>query len=187
MSPRASEEDIALVAKNEDQIRADVSIYSFDIAAMKKRVPGEDPTTAFVQAHLHLGHVITCLLSENIPNPRHLQLDRIGFSQKLQLVAALGLLAPFQLAPIKVVNAIRNKVAHKLEYLVTPEDEAKLRSSMGKHLTHDEDGTDSSLQMVLMMLAVMIDLHRQEHAFRRIMGRRAMVNARVVLDRADPQ
>lgn len=185
-SERATPEDIALVKKTDDEIKAEVSVFSFDIPALKKRVLDDDPAQAFIQAHLYLDHVITRLLSEGVPFPRHLQLDRTGFAQKLQLVAAMGLLHPRQIPPIKVVNAIRNKIAHQLDYVVTPEDETKLRSSLPKGFDNEMDGTSTSLAGVLRLLAVMIDIERQGRAFERVKRNQAMANARVVLDDTDP-
>ena len=121
-----------------------------------------------------------------MPFPRHLQLDRTGFTQKLQLVAALGLLHPVHIPPIKVVNAIRNKIAHQLDYVVKPEDETKLRSSLPKGLDKEEDGSSTSLAGMLRLLAVMLDVERQQRAFERAKRDQAMANVRVVLDETDP-
>ena len=181
-SQRATAEDIALFKKADDEIKAEVSVFSFDIPALKKRVRDDDPAQAFIQAHLYLDHVITRLLSEGVPFPRHLQLDRAGFTQKLQLVAALGLLHPVHIPPIKVVNAIRNKIAHQLDYVVKPEDEIKLRSSLPKGTDREDDGSQTSPAGLLRLLAVMIDVQRQQRAFERTKRNQAISNARVVLD-----
>ncbi len=181
-SERATAEDTALVKKTDDEIKAEVSVFSFDIPALKKRVRDDDPAQAFIQAHLYLDHVITRLLSEGVPFPRHLQLDRAGFAQKLQLVAALGLLHPVHIPAIKVVNAIRNKIAHQLDYVVKPEDETKLRSSLPKGVDKEEDGSSTSLAGMLRLLAAMIDVERQQRAFERAKRNQAMANVRVVLD-----
>lgn len=181
-SQRATPEDIALVRKTEAEIKAEVSVFSFDIPSLKKRVLDDDPAQAFIQAHLYLDHVISRLLSESVPFPRLLQLDRTGFSQKLQLVAAMGLLHPSQIAPIKVINAIRNKIAHQLDYVVKPEDETKLRSSLPKGTDREDDGSQTSVAGVLRLLTVMIDVARQQRAFERAMKDKAYANVRVVLD-----
>lgn len=179
---RATPEDIALVKKTEDEIKAEVSVFSFDIPSLKKRVRDDDPAQVFIQAHLYLDHIITRLLSESVPFPRLLQLDRTGFSQKLQLVAAMGLLHPSQIAPIKVINSIRNKIAHQLDYVVKRADETKLRSSLPKGTDREEDGTQTSVAGVLRPLTVMIDVARQQRAFERAMKNKAYANVRVVLD-----
>lgn len=181
--PKATPEDIALVRKTDDEIKAEVSVFSFDIPALKKRVQDDDPAQAFIQAHLYLDHVVTRLLSEGVPFPKHLQLDRTGFTQKLQLVAALGLLHPVHIPPIKVVNGIRNKIAHQLDYVVTHKDETKLRSSLPKGTDREDDGSQTSLAGLLRLLAVMIDVERQQRAFERAKRSQAVANARVVLDR----
>lgn len=182
-TPRATDEDRALVAKSADEIRAEVSVFSFDISALKRRVQDDDAAQAFIQAHLYLDHVVSRLLSENVPFPRQLQLDRSSFSQKLQLVAALGLLRPGHIAPIKVINSIRNKIAHQLDYSVQPSDEAKLRSTISRGVDREEDGSQTPLTELLRLITVMVDLERQERAFERVMRMRAVANARVVLDR----
>ncbi|MGH7024557.1 MAG: hypothetical protein ACREEB_13360 [Caulobacteraceae bacterium] len=178
----ATEEDIALVKRTEVEIRSGVSVISFDVGALKRRVRDDDAAQAFIHAHLYIDHVVTQMVSEAVPFPRHLQLDRAGFTQKLQLVAALGLLSPSFLAPIRVINAIRNKIAHKLDYVVTPDDETKLRSAIPKGAGRAEDGSLTPLPELLRLVTVIIDLQRQERAFERTMRRRAVANARVVLD-----
>lgn len=180
---RATPEDIALVKKAEEEIKTEVSVFSFDLRSLKKRVRDDNPAQAFIQAHLYLDHVVTRLLSESVPSPRFLQLDRTGFTQKLQLVAAMGLLHPGHIAPIKVVNSIRNKIAHQLDYVVKPDDETKLRSALGKGVDREEDGSLTSLAGVLRLLAVMIDVERQHRAFERAMKAKAFANVRVVLER----
>jgi hypothetical protein len=179
----ATPEDIALVKKPDDEIKSETSVFSFDIASLKNRVRDDDPAQAFIQTHLYLDHVVSRLLYESVPFPRHLQLDRTGFSQKLQLVAAMGLLHPMHIPPIKVVNAIRNKIAHQLDYVVKPADETKLRSSFPKGFDKEENGNLTSLAGILRLLAVIIDVERQQRAFERTKRNQAMANVRVVLDR----
>lgn len=181
-SKRATAEDLAIVKKSPEDIKAEVSVFSFDLPTLKARVREEDSAQAFIQAHLYLDHVITRMLSESVPFPNFLKLDRAGLAQKLQLVAAMGLLSPAYISPIKVVNSVRNKIAHKLEYAVTSEDEVKLRSSLPKDADKEDDGSASSLHQVLRLLVVMVDVERQQRAFERKMRQKAMANARVVLD-----
>jgi len=180
---RATAEDIALVNKSPDDIKDEVSVFSFDLRTLTKRVRDDDDALAFIQAHLYLDHVVSLMLKESVPFPRHLQLDRAGFSHKLQLIAALGLLSPGHIAPIKVVNSIRNKIAHQLDFVVKPEDVAKLRSALPKDADREDDGSVTPLPEVLRLLAVMIDIERQERAFERAMRRKHVANARVVLDK----
>jgi len=178
----ATEEDIALFKKTEDEIRADVSVLSFNVETLKKRIRDEDPAQAIIQAHLHLDHVVSQMLSEAVPFPRHLQLDRTGFNQKLQLVAAMGLLAPNLLAPIKVINSIRNRIAHKLDYSVNSADAAKLRSAVPKWLSHEDDGSSRLVQDILRFFVILIDYQRQEHVFQRRMKRKLIAKINVTLD-----
>lgn len=178
----STEEDLALVRATESDIRQGVSVFSFDIDVLKKRVRDDDCSQAFIQAHLYLDHVVTKLLSESVRFPRYLQLDRTGFAQKLQLVLALGLLPPEFVASIKVVNSIRNKIAHQLDYVVQPADDAKLRSTLPKGADLEDDGTAMKLPDLLRLLTVMADVQRQERAFENAMLRKHLANARVVLD-----
>ena len=178
--PLATPEDMALVAKTEADIKTEVEIFSFDISLMRKRIGESDPSQAFIQAHLD--HVITCMVREAVPLPRFLDLDRAAFTQKLQLASALGLISLRETAPIKVVNTIRNKIAHKLDYVVSPEDEVKLRSSLPKHTHTQDDGTETTLFRILHLLPVIIDIQRQHLAFGRAMERKSVAYARVVLD-----
>ena len=123
------------------------------------------------------------MLWEELRFPKYLQIDRMGFSQKLQIVAAIGLLSVGYLAPVKVINGIRNKIAHKLDYVVTVEDEKKLRSTLPKGVGRDEDGSPIELRELLCLITVIMDLERQERAFERKMRMKALANVRVVLDK----
>jgi hypothetical protein len=182
----ATDEDWRLSKESPDEVRAKTAQWSFSIATLKNRVSGPGQSQAVLQAHLYLDHVISRMLEENIPAPSHLPLDRTGFSQKLQLAAALALIPDYLTAPVKVVNGIRNKIAHQLEYEVSELDEAKLRSTLEKGADLDDDGTQMSFLKLLQFIVVLTDIARQERAFERLMRVRASANVRVALDKIGP-
>ena len=72
------------------------------------------PFHIVVTGHVALDRMIEICIRESLPNPVALDLERIPFSQKLALSLALGILEEASMPAYKVLNALRNRVAHDL-------------------------------------------------------------------------
>lgn len=60
--------------------------------------------------------VIEACISESVPNPDALDLERHTFFQKLTLAAALGIIENSSMPAYKKLNILRNRVAHDLGF-----------------------------------------------------------------------
>lgn len=87
-----------------------------------------------MQAHLYLDHILNDLISEELKNPNALGIDRMSFSQKLQLVDAMGLLGNATIAAIRHLNKVRNDIAHKFDFQLTDKEVKKIISTTAKFL-----------------------------------------------------
>jgi hypothetical protein len=84
----------------------------------RKHFPeSEDLSLVVLKTHLILEHHFTALIAHYCPFPQYLPDARLKFSQKLYLVQALVLM-PINddiWATLKLLNTIRNDLAHNLE------------------------------------------------------------------------
>lgn len=100
-----------------------------------------EPTSIHIAitGHTALERVLDVAIRESLPNGDPFDLDRVPFIQELALAVGLTILDTDSVPPYRVVNAMRNKVAHDL--VTTLDAEAKdlcncLSSRQRKSLTH---------------------------------------------------
>ncbi len=164
-----------------------VTEFSFQVEKMAGRINDGEPWQVVIQAHLYLDHVITATLIDALVRPDAIEPRKLAFSQKLDLVHAMGLLPSPMIHAIRYVNTLRNSIAHRLDFEVTPAEREKLRSvcpPMVRQILEEslEKKSPFALFEYLKGFVVIADMHRQHNAFRRIMERRARLNARKVLN-----
>src|SRR5271163_1968964 len=82
----------------------------------------KDTLTIIVRAHLHAEWKLNRLLEQYLPNPKALDLERMAFSRKLELVSALKLITEHTRAVLILLNKIRNRFAHDLNAEITQRD-----------------------------------------------------------------
>lgn len=167
---------------------------SFDLPTFHKRLDLGDDWQRVVQGHLFLDHVITRMLQEALLHPEKIKLDRTNFSAKVDLCAALGLLAPGREALLRKVNRLRNSLAHDLHFRIEERHAVELKSIASdpfKSLV--EHQLESYPYLTLMCccikaLVVLLDMDREfwkEHRVKKRQReddmRAAVANARRVL------
>jgi hypothetical protein len=113
--PPMSEADFELLRTPDSELRLQCRVMSFNPDKMFARV-GEAAWHNVIQAHLYLDHIVTAIITENIPKPRALKLDRISFSQKLDLISALGVVELDVISLLRAINVMRNKMAHDIDF-----------------------------------------------------------------------
>lgn len=183
-----TEEEINLLATSSEELEKRTAVMSFDIDQLVSRLKGE-PWQQMLQGHLYFDHVITLLLTEELKNPNAIDVKRMGFAQKLQLVHAIGLI-PDDMAPVAtVVNKIRNGLAHDLEAKIGHKEIGWLKNALPKALkkeaSEDEGNEEHWIRAVLVYSLVALDSVRQRNALQRLQQRKAYLNAARVLDQAD--
>ncbi|MDF0676415.1 MAG: hypothetical protein P0120_19095 [Nitrospira sp.] len=67
-----------------------------------------------ITGHLAVERIIEVCITESVPNPAALDLERSAFAQKLSLAVALGILEESSTSAYKALNTLRNMVAHDL-------------------------------------------------------------------------
>src|SRR5262249_6969459 len=114
-----TEEERAFLETAREDFEKQAFVFSFDENLFCKRIGRRRIWEQVIQGHLYFDHVVTQMLVEGLVNPDAIQARRLAFSQKLDLLEALGLVEKPYLAPLRVINDLRNKFAHQLEFKVS--------------------------------------------------------------------
>jgi hypothetical protein len=123
------------------------SLREFDLK--EASMNHEEPLVVILRAHLGLEAVLIALISRALPNPESLDLDRMSFSTKVGLAAALGTI-PLETVPaLRQLNTLRNVFAHNFRAELKEEHVQALvakASFLGDaiDLAHDADYRPSS-------------------------------------------
>ena len=89
-----------------------------------------DPLQILVRGHLHVESRLNELISLRLSEPNQLDLSELSFPRRLDLAAALGCISASDKPPYLILNSLRNKLAHNLNYQVTTKDLHNLVNSM---------------------------------------------------------
>ena len=187
--PELTSAELELIGTDDGDIRKSVSNFSFDIEKLRERVVAGEWQNV-IQAHLYLDHAISQLIVEHLPKPKALRLERVSVSQKLDLITAHALLGPDLVAVARALNGLRNKIAHDVDFELDDEScSAVLRrvpASLKATIEHDPFcGPGYSFGKLLVFLVLFIDVARMNLAGDRIIGRKAELKLRAVLNAAD--
>jgi hypothetical protein len=90
----------------------------------------DEPIAVLVGVHLHLEAFLIELIRRCLPFPDRLDLDRLNFPAKLGLALALGAIPGEASEALRLINSLRNRIAHNLSAELTLKDGEKLRASM---------------------------------------------------------
>jgi hypothetical protein len=179
-------EDLDLLATPDEELAGKVSGLCFDYETFTGRVFKGDRWQQLLQAHLYFDHVITRMLEEALPNPDAMKLRRTTFSQKVQLLTAMDLLPSSLVPPVEYINSLRNKIAHQLNFEISDDAVANLINCTPKRLRQvaleQRDRADGPLSFheVLDIVLIQLETLRQDHASRRLLRRKRVLNALVV-------
>ena len=180
---------LELLATSDDDIRQAHEIFSFDVNAFEERLKDQDRWSQLVQGHLYFEHVVDRLLREALPNPEEISLRRMGFSQRLDLVHALGLLSKPMISVLRSISGLRNRTAHDLAFEISDEDVANLRNATPKDLIdavvkqEDRPKRPVNLFEILHVVLVNADIWRQNLEVQRQLTVKSVVRLRTVLEK----
>jgi hypothetical protein len=82
----------------------------------------EDDLGAFIRAHMHFESTIDKFFQKSLVEASAISWTRYGFSFKIELLSGLGVLSPENIRILTLVNRLRNRFAHSLEYQITIQD-----------------------------------------------------------------
>ncbi len=105
-----------------DAARIEADFHEFKASFRQMLAFDRAEQALILQCHLVIEHYITAYLVAANPASPGIGDARLTFAQKLHLVDNPKANFHFLIPGIKAVNSIRNKIAHRLEYLPTPED-----------------------------------------------------------------
>lgn len=91
-------------------------------------VTSEDDMTALLKGHQYLEASLDIALTEFLPAPHTIELRRLSFGLKVDLLCALHRLNEKDAPAFHFVNALRNRFAHRHDASITDKDAADYRS-----------------------------------------------------------
>ena len=133
-----TDDDGSATTEQQRRVAKMLSAYGFDYAqgltGFLDDLRSDTPLQVILRGHLWVEAEIVALLSAAMLHPAHFD-DRMSFSTRVKLAAALGLLPQSWIPALHQLNAQRNKLAHRLDHQVTEETEAALVQA----LPHDDN------------------------------------------------
>lgn len=151
-----------------------------DLDLFVEHTRGRSVVEVLLRGHLWLENAVIDLIEADVANPAPLKLDRMTFSNKVNLAEALGLLGPGDAATLRAFNKIRNRLAHDLHGEPTPEDLQTLQRCLSPSqldlasefdTTVEYRNTDpdtehiGQLSTITLALLCDIEIHRQMHVY----------------------
>lgn len=183
-----SVEERLLFETPDEEIIARNKKYSFDVQSFDSRISTGDAWQRIVQGHLFFEHVVGQLLLEALTKPEAISLSRMGYSQRLDLASAMGILSDEQIVALRKINSLRNKLAHDLNFEITEQDVLDLANCTPREMRaaiQRDKGVDAcplDLYDLLMGNLVMLESRRQENAASKELRRKHFLKMRFALD-----
>ncbi|WP_280760312.1 hypothetical protein [Prescottella agglutinans] len=107
-----------------------------DLRVLESHLAGTKVLEVMLKGHLWLESLLNKTLELTFTDPSAFDLDRAQFAQKVNLAQALGLIDSGEAASIRLVNKLRNRLAHELSGEPTLNELERLESSLvGVHKT----------------------------------------------------
>jgi hypothetical protein len=101
-------------------------------AEFLKDIAGEDAIGAVIRAHLYAESTLNQLIEECLFRPKAMNVVELAFRIKVPLAAVLGIIPEDFQPPLKQLNALRNKLAHRLDAEISNSDLDRLFHSFAK-------------------------------------------------------
>ena len=110
---------------------------SFDEDLVRAQLPSADSADVeqtIIRAHLWTEHFLIQLIEGAVARPASLDMDRLSFGTKVQIASAVGVLPASLAKSLMILNTLRNKVAHKLDYKFYDADKRSFFDSLPTEL-----------------------------------------------------
>lgn len=154
-----------------EEIEKAARTICFDKWIFFQRLKNGDDWQRLIQAHIYLEYVASKILTAELPNSDEINLSRMGFSARLNLISALGVVPIEFISTIRSVSRMRNKVAHELNFEISEQEVVDLRNALPKFLrdvaeepnNRDYDGP-LRLEELLKAIPLFFEMYRQERA-----------------------
>jgi len=189
---RFTADELAFLEQTDADRENRAKVFSFDVDIMVRRITRGRMWEQVLQGHLYFDHVVTQMLTEELRNPQAVNVKRMSFAQKVDLLEAMGLVDKAHLAPIRSINDLRNKLAHELNFKVSGKAICDLSNCTPKHLRDSigkmSDSKRKSLRLFELLLVNLLNLDviRQRLVLSRLNERYGMLRLRRALEKAEP-
>lgn len=182
-----NEEEQSVLDMSDDDIRKKFHVFSFDFDEFVDRIKEGEQWQLIIVAHLYFEHVIDLILREALPNPDAINLNRMGYSSRLDLTFALGLLSTEIRGAMTKITSIRNAVAHKLNFKIEDKCVRDLESCLPLEMRRGlcSDGkktTGFQLNDLLALVLISCETSRQLHAEQRFVDYRQHLRRKKVME-----
>lgn len=180
-------EELDLLSTSDEEIWKRHQTFCFHLDDFTKRVGSGDLWQQLIQAHLYFEHVVAQIRTEALAKPEAIRLSHMGFSQRVNLIAAMALLPDELVTPIRKISGLRNKIAHDLTFEVGDHDVRDLENCTPASLRNAakaEAGRKAGpleLHELLKVILLKTDIVRQDSAAHREIGRKSELRLRTVL------
>ena len=104
--------------------------------ALTKIMGTKDPLSLSIRGHAFIDSLLSKGISEILPFPHSVEIERTGFLLKVDLAIALGMIAKDSRAVFVTFNSIRNSFAHKSTTSFEIEDAKNLFNCLSKVQRH---------------------------------------------------
>ena len=181
-----SEVERNLFEETEEEIRARKKVYCFDVKGFDLRISSGDPWQRIVLGHLYFEHVVGQTLLEALIRPEAISLSRMGYSQRIELAFAMGILEEDLVLALRKLNSLRNRLAHDLTFQISdqdvldfsnctqPEIKSAIRTAKG--------GSELTLYDLLRGNMILLESQRQKNAVVRELRARSELKLRYALE-----
>lgn len=187
--PPLTPAELEILATPDEELRKASYVFSFDRIEFQQRVSAGDRWQQLIQAHLYFDHVLTQMIIESLANSDSLNVLRMSFIQKIEMIDAMGLAHRDIIYPIKFINTLRNKIAHDLNAKILDKDENDLKNITPKFTRSSIAGWANKpasaivFHELLMALLFQLEIIRQGNIFNKIRNYKGEIRLRAVLDR----
>lgn len=136
----------------------------------KLRIALESDSTLerVIRGHLFVESALISLIETKFLFPDRVDLARFSFQQKLDLALAHGFMWPEDEPSYRKLNALRNKIAHKLDYELDEQDIADISNCLGPQMkqafdTWKPENANETISWIIALLC--LRLHRERAAY----------------------
>lgn len=111
-----------------NKLMGEVGDYLHD-EGFHDHMDSDELLTVVLRAHLWLDRELRLMIERPLPHPERL-IRSWDFPHRLQLVAALGIIEEEEAEALEYVNELRNRLAHRLDYQISEQEEAALLNKL---------------------------------------------------------
>lgn len=145
-----------------------------------------------IRGHLYIEWALISLIETKLQFPDRVDLGRFTFLQKIELAAAYGFIRPENVPSYNKINALRNKIAHRVDHELAASDVAELANTLSSEIRKifderckaesiTENRWNDRLSWIIALLYVTIRNTREQYSAHLAEHNAAMVKAAQLL------